>query len=237
MADDPVEQSGALAQGDFHVIRMDGMFHVVFRPDSDPEWFRIIASFFTYDRAWSYCDIERVSAWDPDATCTNDEEAKGLRSPPTGEMPNEQGHREIVDLVRHVYEGERVQPRPVEDFSDHPTEDEHPKQYHDRVYAEAIARLADAGPAPAAEVRTDQQGEGEDEVSSQQTAVLDVLQRNANPEGLVSLSLAKIASQAAVPHGSISFLLDSLERKRLMRVVERGRAGQTTIYRVERVAA
>jgi hypothetical protein len=244
-----VKEAGRAANGDFHVVRMDGLFHVVFRPDSDPEWFRIIATFFTYERAYIYCDIERVSVWKwanekgevfADSA-TGDEEMAGLRPVPvhveipTGGLGERDG---IVELVRGVYEGgEHVQPHPEEDFSEHPDEDEPPKDYHERQFQAAVAKQAGApscqncgkprSPGSAALCRDCYQGkvpaEDTPELTEKQQAVLEYFIEHANPLRLVNASYKQIAVGSRVANGSIGFLVETLERKGLIEIVERAR--------------
>lgn len=233
--------------GDFHVIKMDGLFHVVFRPDSDPEWFRIIASFYTYERAWSYCDVERVSVW----TYTNsetgqvyaesetgDEERGGLRpapvvSIPGGGMASRDG---CSDMVRSICpEADvAVQAHPDEDFNSHPHEDEPPKDYAQRIQEEAIAaicRAADQMP-PDDGAPADPMAEAISELSDSQWSVLRFFQDHADGERLVRASVKDISEKSGTSKGSTTFLIEALERKGFIGIVERGNSTSATLYRL-----
>lgn len=229
--------------GDFHVIRMDGLFHVVFRPDSDPEWFRIIATFYTYERAYSYCDIERVSVWNdekwgPDSH-TGEEEVAGLRTPPIaddipeGWMATRDG---CSELVRSIMEDAdvAVQPHPDEDFSDHPNEDEAPKDYHQRVQEEAIAAICRAAdtPEPERTSASDPMSQAISELSDNQWSVLKFFQGHADAERQVRASIKDVAEEAGIAKGSTTFLIEALERKGFLTIVERGDSKSATMYRV-----
>lgn len=243
--------------GDFHVIRMDGLFHVVFRPDGDPEWFRIIASFYTYERAYSYCDIERVTAfedWDEREDYNAEtavEEHDGLRLPPvalalpTGGLAASDG---VAELVRGIYDGgEHVEPHPIEDFSDHPQEDEGPKDYHDRLYRETLEREA-AKPTcqncgkprsvgSAALCRDCFQGkvpaEDTPQLTDKQRAVLEYFLEHANPMRLVSASYKQIATEARVSNGSIVYLVETLERKGFIEIVEKAKgSARSSVFKL-----
>ncbi len=235
-------------QGDFHVIRMDGLFHVVFRPDADPEWFRIIASFYTYERAYSYCDIERVSVWSwprEDGTEAHDsetgeEEAAGLRAPPVepipeGWMATRDG---CAEMVRNVMEDAdaNVQPHPEEDFSDQPKHDEAPKDYNARVQEDAITAICQAAdelpPEPEPELPPSPKIVALNDLTDNQWSVLQFFQGRAEIGGTVTASMEDIASEAGVARGSTPYFLEVLERKGFIDVVERGGATATGVYRL-----
>jgi DNA-binding MarR family transcriptional regulator len=244
-----------VVKGDFHVIKLGGLFHVVFRPDSDPEWFRIIASFFTYERAYCYCDIERVSSyetWDDRGgnSDTAVEEHDGLRAPPiqfalpASALDAEDG---VPELVRSVYDAsEQVQPHPKEDFEEQPLEDEEPKDFHDRQYARAISKAADAptcqicgkerSPGSAALCRECYQGktpaEDTPDLTEKQRAVLEFFLEHANPLRLVNASYKQIATEARVSNGSVVYLVETLERKGFIEVVERGANKRSSVFKL-----
>lgn len=239
---------GEAVKGDFRVIRMDGLFHVVFRPDDDPEWFRIIATFFTYERAWCYCDIERVSSyeiWDGeyDNSETMAEERQGLRTPPVDGVPQgwmaaEDG---AVDLVRNICTDAdaAVAPHPKEDFSDHPQEDEEPKEWHKRLHEEAVAR-----PAPEAPIRAESVPEPEDEsppdpkieavndLTDHQWSVLQFFNGRAKVGETVTASFKDIASEGGVAQGSMPYFMETLEKKGFIEIVERGSSTKAGTYRL-----
>lgn len=244
--------------GDFHVIRMDNLFHVVFRPDSDPEWFRIIGSFYTYERAFIYCDIERVSTciWkdekgeDVADSCTGDEEMAGLRAPPVHlELPSSGGMADregVAELVRGVYDAaEHVAPHSVEDFSEHPNENEPPKEYHDRQWQKAVAKEADRPtcaecgkprhPSSARLCRNCYRvtpADSTDPLTPNQTKALKFFQSRANPLHLVSATYRQIADGAGLLKASTSGIVESLERRGLLEVVERGKPGYECVFRL-----
>jgi ribosomal protein L40E len=257
MASDPA--------GDFRILKMDGMFHVVFRPDADPEWFRIIASFYTYDRAYSYCDIERVMFYDSESN-TSDEEKAGLRTPPIQiDVEKHTIEADLPSLVRDIWQNDNLpEPLPVEDFNDQPENSvvvdaprlEEPKNYDRRIAEQAIAKQADkpvcvkcgeprslgsasqcrkcyvAKPATA-----EQKAPPSDEpLSDKQLAVYDFFIERANPLHLVEASLKEISDGSGVPHGSISFLLETLEKKQLLESVERGDPKRKSVFRVKAMA-
>lgn len=223
-----------VVKGDFHVIRMDGMFHVVFRPDADPEWFRIVASFYTYDRAWSYCDIERVSSYEPDSW-TGEEEVGGYRQPPVGEFPESplEARDGIAEMTRTVYDGgEHVDPHPTEDFTDHPQEDEHPTAYHERIFAEAICKAADAPePEPSASLPPLDPAT-EVLLTDKQRRVLNYLRGRSNSAHLVNASHRDIANACGVSPGSMVYLTETLERKGFIEIVEQGTAVVSGVFRM-----
>lgn len=242
--------------GDFHVIRMNGLFHVVFQPDSDPEWFRIIATFFTYDRAYMYCDLERVSVWtwggEGEVSAeseTGEEELKGLRPAPVHvEMPESELAKAdgIPAIVRNVYEGgEHVAPHPEEDFSDHPNEDEPPKDYHTRQFEQAIVKegdkptCAECGkprhPSSARLCRDCYRVtpvDGDEPLTPNQTKALKFFRASANPLHLVSASYRQIADGAGLLKTSASGIVESLERRGLIEVLERGKPGRECVFRL-----
>jgi len=251
-----IERAESPVKGDFHVIKMDGLFHVVYRPDSDPEWFRIIATFFTYDRAYMYCDIERISSyeiWDDRGgnSDTATEEHDGLRpapvqiEPPEGWMGRFDG---VPEMVRNVCQDadKALPPHPLEDFEDHPNEGEEPKAYHDRQYERAICRAADQPtceicgkprtPGSAALCRECYQGkvptEETLELTEKQQAVLEFFLSHANPLRLVNASYKQIATEARVSNGSIVYLVETLERKGFIEVVERGKGTRTSVFKL-----
>lgn len=250
-------KSDSPVKGDFHVIRFEGMYHVVFRPDADPEWFRIVASFFTYDRAYMYCDIERVSSYEPydergGNSETADEEHGGLRTPPLHLSPPESLLERvdgIPDLVRGVYDGgDHAEPAPLEDFSDHPHDDEPPKEFHDRVHQEAVAAIereankptcAECGgprsPTSASLCRACYTGAkpAEDgELTPNQNAVLEFFLGHANPLRLVNATFRQIATEARVASGSVVYLVETLERKGFIEIVERGGGKQSSVFKL-----
>lgn len=254
--------------GDFHVIKMDGLFHVVFRPDEDPEWFRIIATFYTYERAWSYCDIERVSVWNyvdsktGEASAeshTGDEEMAGLRAPPSDPIPEGwMASRDgCAEMVRSVFpEADAIiPPHPDEDFSDRPNEDELPKDYHERIFKEAVARqardlpkevvaelskkgqraVADAlaeQPQPEPDVELDAYAQAVSELSANQWSVLKFFQGRAEIGETASGTLKEIASEAGVSLGSMGYFIETLERKGFLSVVERGNSTTPGVFRL-----
>lgn len=256
-------ERGVSAEGDFRVIRLDGLFHVVFRPDSDPEWFRIIASFYTYERAYQYCDVERCMTLD-DFSDTHDEEAAGLRLPPVGaNLDAARNEADIPGLVRDIWNiGDKVTPHPRDDFSDQPEHDEAPKDYHRRrdetAKAEAakeIARAADRlgdtadlpdsvvsqlsknGQAQVREARAKAMAPDGEPLTERQLAVYDFFTEHANPLHLVEASIKDISDGAGVPHGSMGFLLETLEKKKLIEDAERGGPMRKGVYRVNAMAA
>lgn len=242
-------------KGDFHIIRMDDLFHVVFRPDSDPEWFRIIATFFTYDRAYMYCDIERISSyeiWDERGgnSDTATEEHEGLRpapvqiEPPAGWMGSFDG---APDLVRNICpEADKaLPPQPAEDFSEHPNDGEDPKVFHDRQFQQAIAKEADKPTcAECGKPRHPSSGrlcracyrvtpvEGEDPLTPNQTKVIKFFRSNANPLNLVSATYRRVADGSGILKTSASGVVESLERRGLVEVVERGKPGHECVFRL-----
>jgi ribosomal protein L40E len=249
-------ENGRAVNGDFHVIRMDNLFHVVFRPDSDPEWFRIIATFYTYERAYSYCDVERVSVWtwtnsegEVDAeSYTGEEEMKGLRMPPIhlelpeGGMATRSG---VAELVRGVYDGgEHVGPHPDEDFSEHPNEDEAPKDFHARQAEKAVADTpeqptcidcgAPRSPGSASRCRKCYQNKPleEGDLTKNQEKVLEFFLAKANPLRLVSANYRQIADGAGIVKASASGVVESLERRGLIEIVERGKPGRECVFRL-----
>ena len=237
--------------GDFHVIRMGGLFHVVFRPDSDPEWFRIIASFYTYERAYSYCDIERVSVWTyKDANGeeyaeseTGEEEMGGLRVPPIDEaipegwMATRDG---AAELVRSVMEeaDEAVTPHPPQDFSDQPHEGEPPKEYHKRVFAEAVAEQPAVAPPPAKPeepepaAAADPMAEAIKDLTDNQWSVLQFFRSRVQIGETVTASMKEIAVEAGVAQGSMPYFLETLERKGFIEIVTRGTTASPGEYRL-----
>jgi DNA-binding MarR family transcriptional regulator len=249
-------ENGSGVQGDFRVIKMDGLFHVVFRPDSDPEWFRIIATFYTYDRAYCYCDIERISSyeiWDDRGgnSDTATEVHDGLREPPIQIEPPEgwMGRFDgAPDLVRNICQDadQALPPQPEEDFTEYPEEGEEPKDFYDRQYAQAIAKAADApicqicgkprSPGSAALCRDCYQGKvpAEDtaELTDKQRAVLEYFLEHANPLRLVSASYKQIATEARVSNGSIVYLVETLEREGFIEVVERGAGKRSSVFKL-----
>jgi hypothetical protein len=242
--------------GDFHVIRMDDLFHVVFRPSSDPEWFRIIATFYTYERAYCYCDIERISSyeiWDERGgnSDTLTEVHEGTREAPIHvDVPEAWMGRfdGAPDLVRGVCtEADAAIPiPPEEDFSAHPNEDEEPKDYHDRQYAQAISKAADQpscqicgkprSVGSAALCRDCYTGkvpsEDTPELTEKQQAVLEYFIEHANPLRLVNASYKQIATEARVSNGSIVYLVETLERKGFIEVVERGSNKRSSVFKL-----
>lgn len=243
-----MSDSERAVHGDFHVIKMGGLFHVAFRPDADPEWFRIIGTFFTYERAYSYCDIERVSVWTyKDSETgeihaegwTGDEELAGLRSPPIadaipeGWMASRDG---CADMVRNICDdaSAAVPPHPDEDFSDQPGENEAPKDYRQRVHEEAVAAICHAADAlpPEPELPPDPKAEALNGLTDNQWSVLRFFQGRAEPGGTVNASQNAIASEAGVARGSITYFLETLERKGFIDIVERGGADTTGTYRL-----
>lgn len=255
MSDDEPKRA---VNGDFHVIRMDNLFHVAFRPDADPEWFRIVGTFFTYERAYSYCDIERVSVWSytddkgvvSGESWTGDEELAGLRSAPvhlelpSGGMAERQG---VAELVRGVYDGgEHVIPHAEEDFSEHPNEDEPPKDFHERQFQQAIAKAADKPtcidcggprhPSSALRCRKCYQDkplppEGE-QLTKNQEKVLEFFLAKANPLRLVSATYRQIADGAGIIKASASGVVESLERRGIIETVERGKPGHECVFKL-----
>ncbi len=256
--------------GDFHVIKMDGLFHVVFRPDADPEWFRIIASFYTYERAYAYCDIERVSVWtykDSETgelsgeSHTGDEELQGTRGAPflievpEGWMASRDG---AAEMVRGVMDeaAAAVPPHPQEDFSDQPEEDEPPSEYHSRLYELAckgeivddepkavsaippppkkVEPAKPAAPAPPIEENeeTPEPAVGERDLSDSQWSVLKFFRDHVGEDREVRASLSKIAEEAGVPSGSVSFLIEVLEKKGFVTRVKRGDSTGATLWRL-----
>lgn len=236
--------------GDFHVVRMNGLFHVVFRPDTDPEWFRIIATFFTYERAYSYCDIERVSVWTYTDNSTGkvhadsetgEEEMLGLHSAPIhlalpeSSLDSPDG---IAAMVRGIYEGdENVEPHPMEDFSDHPNENEDPKDYRRRLHEDAVEAVA-AVPLPEPEPEIDQEPEADPcaealkDLSDNQWSVLKSLQHRADADQTINASMKEIATEAGVAQGSMPYFLETLDRKGFIETVERGSPTSSAIYRL-----
>lgn len=243
-------------QGDFHVIRMDNLFHVVFRPDSDPEWFRIIATFFTYDRSFMYCDIERVSSYEIfDDSGGNSDTAQevhdGLREPPLQIEPPEgwMGRFDgAPERVRNICPDadKALAPHPHENFTEHPNEGEEPKDYHNRQWAEAIAKEADQpvcqicgkprSVGSAALCRDCYQGkvptEDTAELTDKQKAVLEYFLGHANPLRLVSATYKQIATEARVSNGSIVYLVETLERKGFIQIVERGKGTRSSVFKL-----
>lgn len=245
--------------GDFHVIRMDGLFHVVFRPDADPEWFRIIGSFYTYERAWIYCDIERVSVWsyrdketgkdEPEST-TGDEEVAGLRPAPviseTVSALNQTD--DLPAMLRDVYEstaesdGPMPPSHPMEDFSDHPREGEEPKDYHRRQFDEAVARPSVSPPIAAVEPTSDEAAphealadpmdEAARDLSDAQWSVLKFFRDHVGDDNTVRASFKTIADEAGVAVGSAPFLIEVLEKKGFITKEERGTAKSATLWRL-----
>jgi len=236
-------------RGDFRIIKLDGMFHVVFRPDSDPEWFRIVASFYTYERAWLYCDLERVTSFDGDSS-TTDEVKAGTREAPLFEMPDPQAEFDPAGMARNIMPEADAAVPPIppearaEVVDEQPEDDEIPKDYDARMFGQGvrkmqsfdervaadIARAADATEAPS--------GPADDkspqvDLTEREAAVLRVLTERSNYMGLAGISLAEIAAASRAPLGSMSFLLESLEDYGLITKVEVGRQGRSSIYRVE----
>jgi hypothetical protein len=223
MMDEPI------VKGHFRVIRMDDLFHVVFRPDDDPEWFRIVGSFYTYERAWSYCDIEEVLAWEPD-TSTGDEEAGKLRLPPVGPLPSDGHHRDLAETVRNIYDsGRETQPTPEEDFSDHPAQGEPPKDWRDRTYADAIARqVKDVEPA-SPEAPTFPPA---DELTINQRSALAFFISSANEKRLISASYREIADNSQVSRSGVLAVVEALERKGCIEIIERGSSTSSGVFRL-----
>jgi len=213
-----------VVHGDFHVIRMAGMFHVVFRPDSDPEWFRIIATFPTYERAWSYCDIERVSCFEVD-TETGEEEAKGLCAPPVGILPGEGQHRELALLVRDIYDGDKVPAHQEEDHDRDPEEDEPPAAWRERIRMDAVAKQEKEAPKTAPfPASTD--------LSINQRSVLAFFIGNAGETMRISASYREIADVAKVSRSGIIGVIEALERKGAIEIIERGSPTTPGVFRL-----
>lgn len=240
--------------GDFRVMKMDGMFHVVFRPDADPAWFRIIASFYNYDRAYQFCDLERVLFYEGE-TCTYDEEKAGEWAPPIQiDVDKASIEADLPTLVRDIWGGASAsgglpEPLPVEDFSDQPDGFEKPDDYSRRQYEQAIAKQADYLCAECGQPRSPGSAslcrkcytaanhpplpEGvEITLTEKQEAVFRFFTTHANAEKLVNASLKQIATESGVRPGSMAMLLESLERKRLIEVVERGGPTSSGVFRV-----
>lgn len=241
-----------VVRGDFRIIKLDGMFHVVFRPDADPEWFRIIASFFTYERAFQYWDVERVLSFEGDSD-TSDELKAGVREPPVFEMPDPQGGSfSIRDMVRDVVESTSdaelpapIDPSEQEMCEEQPHYEEAPDEYHSRLHRSAIAAMPAAVETTKAEIASAADSSSEEppidredeQLTEREAAVLAALDGKSNYLGIVSVSLGEIAAASRVPLGSVSFLLEQLEKRRLLKKVERGTNGRSSIYRVESKAA
>lgn len=255
--------------GDFRVIRMDGLFHVVYRPDADPEWFRIIATFYTYERAYSYCDVERVSVWtysDSEKGTihaeseTGEEELLGLRAPPIEEtvsqgwMASRDGCAEMVRDICSVDDRPLPPWHPDEDFSDHPNEDEPPKDYHKRLHEEAVAKQPPAEAPIRAEPVPTPEPEPEDEeepdpdpladaardLSDHQWSVLKYFRDHVGEDRTIRASFKTIADEAEVAAGSCPFLIEVLEQKGFITKAERGTSKSATLWRLhtaEEVAA
>jgi hypothetical protein len=246
--------------GDFRVMKMDGQFHVVFRPFADPQWFRIIASFYTYERAYQYCDVERVLFYDGDSG-TSDEEKVGSHAPPI-ELDTDKHivEADIAGLVRDLWpeNAEATVPLPVEDFTDQPDTTlvvdtpilEKPEDYHKRLAAEAYAKAADSptctecgaprSPGSASMCRACYVGKTQKplirdpdiSLTQNQSAVFNFFACHANPQQLVNASIKEIAEGAGVAKGSMGMLLEALERKGLIEVVERGSPTRSGVFRV-----
>lgn len=210
-------------RGDFRIIKMDGMFHVVYRPDSDPEWFRIIASFYTYERAWQYYDVERVLSFDGDSATTDEADRKA----PDFVMPDPQTGFGVAEMVRNVTP-EADEAVPLGSFADEfevvaeqPETNEEPKGYRQRT------------------------GASQDHLTPKEAAVLAVLEGEANNAGVAAISTAKIASAARVhpdhaafvPLGSVPFLLERLEGKGRVKKVEAGKSGKPSKFQVSKPAS
>lgn len=225
--------------GDFHVIQMAGMFHVVFQPDADPQWFRIVATFHTYKRAYHYCDIERVMTWDMDSNTTDE---IGTEPPKALEQRLEDQHEDagVAEMVRDIYTqggGDVPPPHPIDDFTEHPQEMEPPeafKQRTENLTCEGCGSSRSPGSARLCRSCYTKASQPSVEITltEKQTAVLQFFTSHANPQKLVNASVKQIAREAGVSPGSMGFLLESLERKRLIEVVERGSPNSTGVFRV-----
>lgn len=240
--------------GDFRVIKMDGMFHVVFRPAADPEWFRIIASFHRYERAYQYCDLERVMFYDGESD-TYDEEKAGYAAPPIQiDVDKASVEADLPALVRDIWGGASTreglpEPLPIEDFSDQPDGGEvpeSPEEYHKRLIAKQADKpiCAECGgarsPGSASLCRKcytaanhpPLPADVEITLTEKQEAVFKFFVSHANAEKLVNASMKQIAAEAGVKQGSMGMMIESLERKRLIEVVERGGPTSSGVFRV-----
>lgn len=210
-------------RGDFRIIKMDGMFHVVYRPDSDPEWFRIIASFYTYERAWQYYDVERVLSFDGDSATTDETDRKA----PDFHMPDPQTDFGVAEMVRNISPdaSEAVPYNSIADecevIDEQPLTNEEPKDYRQRTET------------------------AQGDLTPKEAAVLAVLESESDSAGVAAISTAKIASAARihpdqgafVPLGSVPFLLERLEGKGRVKKVEAGKSGKPSKFQVSKPAS
>lgn len=243
--------------GEFHVIKLDGMFHVAFQPNADREWLRIVASFYNYERAWHYCEVERCMDVDGDSY-TGDEEAGGRSNPPVQiDADKPMIDFDLPGLVRGIMGPDGCgydipKPRPFD--TEHPDADEMPRDYHERMRLDAmrdiakaaddpkvladlpdtvVSQLSNAGQKQVAEARAEKATEDDEPLGERQLAAYNFLTSAANPAGLVEASQQDISKGAGVPLGSMGFIIESLERRGLIELVERGKPTRKGVFRVK----
>jgi hypothetical protein len=233
---------GYVFRGDFRIIKLDGMFHVVFRPDAQPEWFRIIASFFTYERAYSYCDLERVMSFDGDGE-TSEEIKDAAREPPSFVMPNPEKEFGVPEMVRNLLfeTNEAVSQLPVdEELNEQPRDQEEPQSYRERIREASVRALPTIIEATAAGISSaadEPQPEppitaSAEPLGAREAAVLKALSARANHMGIASASQSEIAAASDVPSGSIPPILQDLESRGFIKRTEKGTPGRSSLYRV-----
>lgn len=275
-----------MADGSFHIITFEDQFHVIFRPEHDPQWFRIIASFYTWERAYQYWDVERVMAWEDESSVDEDEKnSPALAQPPTIPDQNPQGEGGLRELVRDIYqEADDAVPEeplspPFDDSRTYRFETKlpsDPDKADEKALTEAIeqvdewfqanpyglpasffaekfkltvdeswhliAALMDAGEAQIIH-RVDSGGAlvvplGHKpppmRMTPKQEAVYRCLLERSDERGRATASFAELAKAARVESGSVVALVDSLERKQLVRIAERGGPTKKTVFEVRR---
>ena len=104
-----------------------------------------------------------------------------------------------------------------------------------RLYAEMENDRSDDGPVASTEApkqRTAETTEAIPELSARQSAVLGALRTKMDANKLVEAKAAILADAANIPLGSLHSVLQSLEKKQLIRTMRAGSARAPAVYQV-----
>lgn len=229
MTDKPDEPTPNYMAGTFHVVLLDGEWHVLFEPDKLKRHFLSVARFQDQDRAESYADMENMTLGDFKESFSEDVMAiPDLSRAPIKATAIQRPTKQIPDIDRDLsdFEKEVITDLPglMKDYPYGMTVADIQEYYGVNCSrATSVIKTLDAR-GSAKKVHWPDEGDATNRLipldyvrppmrtTEQQVSVLAAMKKLANAEGLCGVSPTAIGREAKVNPPSIEGILYRLEQ-------------------------